>query len=486
MAATKVTDFPDRLSPMLVKELRQGLRTSLFTSSFILLQVFMVFTVFIGAAAEGDSSAVSGFFWFFLITALLVAMPIRGFNALSSELQLNTMDLIQLTRLSAWRITLGKWAALMSQTTLLVISILPYLVMRYFFGGIDMIQEFLILFFAFFVSALLTALTVGFSAFKSVLLRAFILGSAGLFAFSMVMTLSFAGITGGRGIFPSGSITSADFWWNIATAVIGGFYAIYFLLDLGASQIAPQAENHASRKRLITIAFVAAILSMALTGVDEELVFVLALIAIILSWIDAITERPSILPSVLQPFEKNRILSIGKYFLTPGWHTGILFVVVSGLAFLSLSFFTTSPVSTWAFGSLKSWAMAVSWAGSITYPLIFIHLFIPNSKQMFGLYMLIQCCTFVVTLLISIVSDSISNLKGVLFYYFPIPPVSAAALTESAGRANPMYFLLASAFFTLLSIAIPLWRAWPLYKQMHAGNRSLTADTQFKVNRLLR
>ena len=467
---------------MLVKELRQGLRTNLFTTAFILLQVFMVFTVFIGAAAEGDTRAVSGFFWFFLITTLLVAMPVRGFSALTSELQLNTMDLIQLTRLSAWRITLGKWAALMSQTTLLVISILPYLVMRYFFGGIDLIQEFLILFFAFFASALLTALAVGFSAYRSVLVRSLILGPAGLFSLSFVMSFSFAGAYGGRGIFGSG-ITSPDFWWTAVTVIIAGLYAIYFLLDLGASQIAPQAENHSTRKRLITLIFVIAILSMAFTGVEEEIVMGLAAVAIVLVWIDAITERPSVLPSVLQPFEKNRFLSITKYLLAPGWHTGILFVIISGLAFLSLVSVTTNLLSTW---TPKDLAEIISWGGAVTYPLIFIHLFIPNSKQMFGLYMLIQCCTFVVTLLITFVSDAISNLSDILFFCFPIPAVSLAALSETAGRNQPMYFLLASSIFTLLSLAIPFWRAWPLYRKMNAGTLPLNTKTEFKVDRLLR
>lgn len=483
MATSPLTDFSDRLSPMLVKELRQGMRTNLFTSSFILLQVFMVFTVFIGAAAEGDTSAISGFFWFFLITTLLVAMPIRGFNALTSELQLNTMDLIQLTRLSAWRITLGKWAALMSQTTLLVISILPYLVMRYFFGGIDLIYEFLILFFAFFASALLTALAVGFSAYRSTLLRGFILVAAGIFFFSFIMGISVTRALGAGGIFGSASIITTEFWWTIATLILTGLYTIYFLLDLGASQIAPQAENHATRKRLITLTYVIAILLMAFTGVSGEMVSILAALAIVLAWIDAITERPSILPSVLQPFGKNRFISITRYILAPGWHTGIIFVIVSGLAFLCLSAGITHVTHTW---SLDEWAMIISLIGAVTYPLIFIHLFIPNSKQMFGLYMLIQCCTFVIAMLITAVSESISGLHDKLLFIFPIPAVSIAALSSSPGKHEAMYFLAASTIFTLLSLAIPFWRGIPLYKSMRGGDKPVSEKTQHKVDRLLR
>ena len=108
-------DFSDRLSPMLVKELRQGLRTNLFTAAFILLQVFMVLSLMIGAAFSGGGEDTSGgFFWMFITVTLLGVMPVRGFSALHKENQINTMDLIQLTRLSAWRITWGKWLALAS------------------------------------------------------------------------------------------------------------------------------------------------------------------------------------------------------------------------------------------------------------------------------------------------------------------------------------------------------------------------------------
>ncbi|GAH00794.1 unnamed protein product, partial [marine sediment metagenome] len=110
MPSKSLTDFPNWLSPMLVKELRQGLRTNMFSVAFILLQAFMVLCILIGAASPGSNDS-SGAFWTFVVISLLIVQPLRGFNALSSEYQLNTMDLIQLTRLDTWRITLGKWIA---------------------------------------------------------------------------------------------------------------------------------------------------------------------------------------------------------------------------------------------------------------------------------------------------------------------------------------------------------------------------------------
>ncbi|MFK5923414.1 MAG: hypothetical protein QM496_14650 [Verrucomicrobiota bacterium] len=460
-ATTELTDFPNRFSPMLVKELRQGLRTNIFTTSFILLQGFMVFTVFIGAASTGSANAASGFFWTFLMVTLLVAMPIRGFNALAAEKQNNSLDLLQLTRLSAWRITFGKWAALMSQTTLLVISILPYLVMRYFFGGIDLIEEFLILFFTFFASALFTALTVGFSSFP-VLLRGFIVAATGFICFYAITIFSFSPT---YRTFGSGR-TDPNFWWQIGGIVIAGTYIIYFLLDFGAGQIASLAENNATRKRLISLFFAIAIILLNLAGVDEGLVFTLAGMVITLVWADALTERPSTLPSVLRPFTKSRLYPSAKYLLTPGWHTGILFLIFSSLIFISIFLFSDGILySDW---TIVNAAMLISLIGSITYPLIFIHLFFPKSNQMFALYILIQCCTVVISFILALVGDTSKSIGDVLFFCLPIPPVSLLALSDSAGKNHPLYFLLASSIFTLISLAIPLWRARPLYQEMRS------------------
>ena len=138
---------------MLVKELRQGMRTNLFSVAFILLQALMVLSLLAGLADPG-SWAASGFFWFFVVVILLVIQPLRGINALSSEYLLNTMDLIQLTKLDAWRITFGKWTALNAQTLLFVTGVLPYLVMRYFLGNVNFVIDLAGLFFLTLGSAL--------------------------------------------------------------------------------------------------------------------------------------------------------------------------------------------------------------------------------------------------------------------------------------------------------------------------------------------
>ncbi len=136
----RVNDFSDKLSPMLVKELRQGFRTNTFVVLFLVLQGLLALVLLIAgpiaASNDGLSGAAGGVVSkiVFCIYGLgiLVVQPLRGISAVATEIKQNTIDLMVLTRLSAWRIVWGKWCSIMSQSILIVLSILPYLIFRLF------------------------------------------------------------------------------------------------------------------------------------------------------------------------------------------------------------------------------------------------------------------------------------------------------------------------------------------------------------------
>src|SRR3954469_2638167 len=104
-------DFPTWLPAMLVKELRQGLRTRGFVGAFIVFQVIMVLlmvgTVFGSIFGSGMPQAViantiTNFFWSLLGAQLLIATPARALGTLQVELDSRGLDLLVLTRLTAW------------------------------------------------------------------------------------------------------------------------------------------------------------------------------------------------------------------------------------------------------------------------------------------------------------------------------------------------------------------------------------------------
>ena len=157
MSATAATptpapraDFPTWLPPMLVKELRQGLRTRGFVGAFVVFQLLMALMMIgtVTSAALGNAGAraataatVNAFFWTMLGVQLLAVTPARALGSLQSETDSRTLDLLLLTRLSAWRIVVGKWASLLAQAVLLLVAMLPYGIVRYFGGSVDLVDD---------------------------------------------------------------------------------------------------------------------------------------------------------------------------------------------------------------------------------------------------------------------------------------------------------------------------------------------------------
>lgn len=144
------SDFPTWLPPMLVKELRQGLRTRGFVGAFVVFQLLMALMMIgtVSSAASGNAvaraamaSTITGFFWALLGVQLLIVTPARALGSLQTEADSRTLDLLLLTRLSAWRIVFGKWASLLAQAILLLVAMLPYGIVRYFGGSVDLVKD---------------------------------------------------------------------------------------------------------------------------------------------------------------------------------------------------------------------------------------------------------------------------------------------------------------------------------------------------------
>src|SRR5687768_11447684 len=79
-------DFSDRLPPVLVKELRQGLRGKMFVIPFLVLQGLLMLSSGQGTLPQ------TLFFWHCLAIMLVVLLPSRNLGALGEERQANTLD----------------------------------------------------------------------------------------------------------------------------------------------------------------------------------------------------------------------------------------------------------------------------------------------------------------------------------------------------------------------------------------------------------
>ena len=258
-------DFGDWLSPMLVKELRQGVRTKVFVSMFILLQALLLtVTAFsllyasVSIRAEGTST----FFWMMVAFPVLIVLPMGGLNAIGGEVKANTLELIFLTRLTAWRIIVGKWLAIFVQSLLLVCTVLPYLVLRYFIGGINVSVELAILGVMLALSAVFSACSVGISGYPTRVVRTVsVIG--GIFAFFLAI-FSFGYAASGGRVTSSGP--SALEWLEMFA---GGALLLVVMLEIGVMKIAPPAENHSAVLRLLGFAALALSAAVALLARDS-------------------------------------------------------------------------------------------------------------------------------------------------------------------------------------------------------------------------
>jgi len=255
LAPVRFRDFPDWLGPILVKELRQGLKARGFVVSFTALQAIFVALLIYNALLYGrngehfDAKSLNAFFWIIVGFQLLFVMPLRGLNDLATERKANTLELIFMTGLTPWRITVGKWASLVFQSILFVLAVLPYGILRYFFGGVNLTEELLILAYMLMASGVLTAIAVAIS---------------GLPPFVRIAVTVLA-IFGGFGALPSifvmsrfassfGVSSSSSDDMPFLVALFDVVLSVLVALAVGASTIAPPAENHAMRQRLLALA----------------------------------------------------------------------------------------------------------------------------------------------------------------------------------------------------------------------------------------
>ena len=338
-AKSSSDDFPDCLSPMLVKELRQGLRARSFLAVFIGLQGFLCLILFISGGVAGSNSVggvISGIIFACLCLAVLIIQPMRGVASLATEMKGNTLDMMVLTRLNARRILLGKWTAIVGQSALLVAAILPYLILRYFLGGMNLFAELVFLCLVFLSSMAFTAVTVGLSGCTSSLLRGLLPLFGVPFLFFGLIGMTFGG--GFPEILRLCSLDDADSRIAVGLYVACLAYLGSTALSLGTSLIAPAAENHSTRRRLVALCLLLLLLPVShFTPLDAEMLVVLVGIIAVPAIAIALSEHTPLLPVTVEPFtRRGPVGRLAALALLPGWASGSVYTAIMALASLAI------------------------------------------------------------------------------------------------------------------------------------------------------
>lgn len=312
----------DRLSPILVKELRQGIRSKLFLGAFLVIQLLLFFygtTVLMLDEPGADTSWEVAFFWTALILPMVTLVPAMASQGIEKEVTGNTLELLLLTRISSYRLVLGKWASVIVQTTLLVTSALPYLMLRYFLGGIDIWGELRALGILLLASALLAGITMGFWATRVNKLIKWGTVFGFLWLGPYLFVALFASRTGLGGTSPGVGVV---IW-------IYAFIAMLMMLALAASRIGPPAENHSTQIRILALA---ALGTGLLARGSRDLEGVSAMLAVMIlapTVIGSLMENVRGVPRLYSPFlTRSPLLRWAKFPFAPGWPGGFAFTGV--------------------------------------------------------------------------------------------------------------------------------------------------------------
>ena len=431
-AILKTSDFSDRLSPMLVKELRQGLKGVSFMILFIAIQVILGVLILGHSFSTsydntGNDISISVFICIGLATCVL--QPLRAISAIGSEVKENTIDLMVITKLSAWRIVFGKWISLVSQSALIIAAVTPYLILRYFFGGMQLFAELMILFTLFLTSAGLTAVFVGISSLPSLILRGLIgLGSAFFISVGVIGVFSDSFVY--RMVIELCSFQSPEMLSLYLLLVVGMIYSGWLALDYGAGSIAPISENRSTPRRLICLGIIV-LLAIVIWMSDRDFRKVAPIIMLLLSGpisIITLTEHPFTTATVSVPFVRKGMLGkIGSYFLYPGWASGLNFVMILFALTLLSTLFDTPRYASHSYGfnnnhNQEMVTITCICFSCLVFPLLLARIFFRNTHQLFVFYLGGVVATGILWLLVVVIAEETRS-RGIYSAFCWLPPV---------------------------------------------------------------
>jgi hypothetical protein len=246
----------DRFNPIVVKEVRQALKSRQFVITFLLLILAAwsgsIFGVsYLGESIDYGSSAVTFYagFLFALCAAVLVIVPFSTFRSIVEERTETTLELLQITALSPVQIVRGKTLSAMVQVLVYYCAIAPFIAFTAVLPGFDVVHVTFSLIMLF-ITALcfsLVALAIGAQARSTtfqVLSSLFVIAMAfgGMMAFFSFMTAA------GNGI----PFDDWDTWWALALVIFLGLSTGHVCEQAAVAQLTFDSANRSTGLRLAT------------------------------------------------------------------------------------------------------------------------------------------------------------------------------------------------------------------------------------------
>lgn len=329
----------ERINPIVVKEVRQSLKSRQFTFSFGLTLIAAASWTLIAISLlvpkvyymPGGIPLLAGFFCI-LTLPLMVIIPAGAFLSLVIERQDSTFDLLSISALSAKQIVYGKMASACLQIALYVSALAPCIVLTYLLRGVGLFTILFILGWTVVFSVAEAAVALLLAAVARTVLLQIIVALFALAGLKMA-AMGWLILIIGEG-FEQFSNPPREIYLVLFAMMTVISVAISLVLRAAAAAIDFPSENHSTPLRRRLWALLALTLFWSIFGIvaaqeAEGAVVLLVGVLIVLMFVGALVngERGVISPRAQRSLPKT---FLGRIFLTwfyPGAGLGYVFIV---------------------------------------------------------------------------------------------------------------------------------------------------------------
>jgi hypothetical protein len=259
----------DRVNPIVVKEVRQGLRTRTFWIFFaVMLLANLTISLVAWAAAEESARIGQGAFIGYFVCLACVqffVIPYSAYRSMSREAEEETWVLLTLTGLGPRRILAGKVGSFVLQGALYASAAAPFLLFSYYLNGIDLLTIVAALagaagYHLFWVAVAVSMATLAQVRVVRGLLHFVLLGLL-LLGLGLGIGFGVGAAEASRRLFADGV-----FWLVSSALLFGGVTTGMVLFELAAARLSLPTEDYARGPRRWFLVQVVGLLASFLLG----------------------------------------------------------------------------------------------------------------------------------------------------------------------------------------------------------------------------
>ena len=155
-------DFPDWVNPFVVKELRQGLHSSIFVGVFVTLHACVAVAMILGfvmSETQGAPFQLAQILqWIVEVSCVCILLPLGGYAAVVGEVKADSLELIRVAGVSSGQIVFGKWQAQLCLVTIALVSVSPYHMLLYYLNHAGPLGQIAALYSCWLISLLITSM----------------------------------------------------------------------------------------------------------------------------------------------------------------------------------------------------------------------------------------------------------------------------------------------------------------------------------------